>query len=83
VRWRARRSFWADVPMPLWRRSCLEWQSMQAEFIPVSRRDMLPFRSRRHPFFRRQRMNYLPPGVWRLQIRRDRLRQARLSVRQR
>jgi hypothetical protein len=82
VRWQPRRSYWVKVPHRPWRRCALNGWLYQAEFIPMSRKDMLPLRSvsRWHESHRAARLIRPAPGLWRLRNRIETMRAARVAV---
>lgn len=78
-RWRPKHSYATPPPKERWHRSALDWPVYCYEFIPVSRRDMLPRRSAPAHWMTGGRKPLVPwvPHLWRLRNRVAKARAAR------
>ena len=82
-RWLPRFSYLTPPPKERWRRNALDWMVYCYQFIPRSRRDMLPRRSMPARRFNdgRKRLSPWVPHLWRLRYRVDKLRRERTAER--
>ena len=82
-RWLPRFSYLTPPPKQRWHRNALDWMVYCYQYIPMSRRDMLRWKSLPRDRLNdggRKRLTPWVPHLWRLRYRVDKLRRERTAA---